>query len=362
VRDKERTLNAVIRAMLTLLVVIAAPAGCASSVEPPPALAASVGPASEPATAPTEVDAEEEPWSFAAYPGQLLRTPNYVIYTTINYENILRRLPLFMERALAQYRTALGDLPAPPEAMETYIFRDRRQWQAKTREMLPEHADSFNNLGRGGFSTHGVAVLYYIDWRGRFRDTFAIAAHEGWHQYTQRTFRQSLPVWLEEGVATYMEGYRYRAHDTVPIFEPHRNGERRRALREALRRDKLIPLDSLLSDPPQEFLEDSKDALLTYYAQVWALTHFLAEGADGGYRQALEEVLQDAASGALLNRLRNSPVVVARGGRRRVMGGRLGPWVVLAYFNRDLAAFEQEYLDYVRVLANGGANRSPRRR
>ena len=40
--------------------------------------------------------------------------------------------------------------------METYIFGDRRQWRAKTREMLPDHADAFNNLGRGGFSTHGV--------------------------------------------------------------------------------------------------------------------------------------------------------------------------------------------------------------
>ena len=52
----------------------------------------------------------------------------------------------------------------------------------KTREILPQQASSFRNLGRGGFTTRGIAVLFYIDyWRSReHHDTLAIAAHEGW--------------------------------------------------------------------------------------------------------------------------------------------------------------------------------------
>jgi hypothetical protein len=289
--------------------------------------------------------------------GWLITTPHYRIYTTVGSTNLLEDLPVFYERALENYMTALADLPQPQGRLETFLFQTRSQWQTKTAEMLPEQADSFSNLGRGGFTTRGTSVLYYIDRGGWSRDTFAIAAHEGWHQYTQQTFKHQLPVWLEEGVATYMEGYRYdRGRDVVPEFSPTSNGERRQTLRSAVRNNELIALDDLLTRTPQSFLSESKDALLIYYAQVWALTRFLAEGENGRYRDALSWVLLDAAEGRLVGRMASSDYLPRR--RGSAFGGRVGPAVVQEYFNSDLAAFESEYVAFIQhILQQAGDGR-----
>ncbi len=292
----------------------------------------------------SEVLTAVESWSFGPYPGKVLVTKNYRVHTTLERESSLARVPIFLETALTHYRTSLGPLPAPPRPMDTYLFQSRQQWEAQMRELLPNEAGAFHNLGRGGLTTQGRSILYYIDRRG-MSDTLAITAHEGWHQYTQTTFQQALPVWLEEGIATYMEGYITRS-DGAPAFRPWENRERYSALRDALRRDRLIPLTELISRKPQAFLETGRRSLLTYYAQVWALTHFLAVGENGKYREALEEVVADAARGALHRRLMNSTAITIRS-RRELNSDRIGPWVILEYFNRDLAEFEDEFNAFV---------------
>jgi hypothetical protein len=102
----------------------------------------------------------------------------------------------------------------------------------------------------------------------------------------------------------------------------------------------MIPLTELLRRSPQSFLADGKTRLLVYYAQVWALVHFLAEG------DALRRVLIDASQGKVAGRERSAD------------GRRLGPGVITAYFDPDLEAFEKRYLQFVhRIVRTGGRNR-----
>ncbi len=293
----------------------------------------------------TSVSATQRPWQFGGTAGTVITTPHYRVYTTLTRQSILDRLPLFLERALAHYTTALAPLPEPGARLDTYLFESRGQWEAKTRQMLPRQAPTFLTLGRGGFTTRGTSVLYYI---GR-KDTLSIAAHEGWHQFSQETFRSQLPMWMEEGIATYMEGY-ISHPDGLPKFRPWKNLERFHTLRDAVRAGRLISLDDLLSRTPQSFLKESKNELLIYYAQVWALTHFLAEGQRGRHRAALREVLVDAVRGRL--------AVNALGRRGGPGGVRLGSAVLTAYFDTDLERFEQAYLQFVRsVVRTGGRDR-----
>lgn len=289
-------------------------------------------------------------WGFHGHPGWLIATPNYRIHTTIEHERVLDRLPRFLEAALDRYVSALADLPRPSAPLDVFVFHDRRQWGVKTREMIPEQAGMLDRLGRGGFATRGVAILYYIDSGGRDRDTFAIAAHEGWHQYTQQVFRSSLPIWLEEGIATWMEGHQFRG-SAEPTFQPNINWERRYALRRGLRSNRLIPLSDLVRKPPQEFLQRSKEDLLLYYGQVWALTRFLVEHDEGRHRAALARLLTDAAAGRLEASLVRAPAVLAGGGRRDVVTGNAGWWVIPAYFTDDVADFERAYLAFAARIA-----------
>lgn len=295
-----------------------------------------------------------EPWTWNSTEGPIegaaLCSSHYRLFVTLRQGSLKTSLPSFMETALGHYTTALGSLPEPPRRLESFIFGRRDQWASYTKARLADDASTYLALGRGGYTLDGESVLYDL---GRW-DTLTLAAHEGWHQYSQATFRHQLPIWLEEGVATYMEGHRWARGDELPTFSPWRNFERFTELRQSALADELIPLDELIEGAPQRFLRrDGRSKLLTYYAQVWALTHFLAEGEDGRYRRALEEVLQDAAAGHLAGKIASSPHLPP--GRSRLMTSRSGRALILSYFNPDFAAFKKGYDEFVQTITQRGS-------
>lgn len=286
----------------------------------------------------------EEPWRFAGADGAIIRTAHYRIYTTASHA-LQDRAPAFLEYALAHYRSALGPLPLPAVRLDTYLLANRGQWAGLTRQLMGEQAETLLKIPRGGYAARGVGVFFDIG----LYDTLAIAAHEGWHQYTQRAFREPLPVWLEEGVAVYMEGHRWDG--PVPRFYPWANLQRFDQLRKAHRAGTLAPLSKLLEGKPQDFLGGEEELILNYYAQLWALTHFLAEGADGRYAEQVRTLLADAAAGRLSATVGRS----SGGGAARALASRVGPAVFLAYFNSDLETADREYASFLDRLVETGA-------
>ncbi len=298
-------------------------------------------------------DVQRTAWRFAGADGQIITTAHYQLYITLNDPQVIDGLLVFAEQGLTHYTSTLADLPMPTGRLETYLFQDRKQWEAKTRQLLSTQAPTFLNLGRGGFTTRGRSVLYYIDRHGRTTDTFAIVAHESWHQYAQSTLLHQLPIWLEEGIATYMEGYITEPDGRIK-FRPWANRERYRTLRHAVRADKLIGLDEVITRSPQSFLEVSKDRLLIYYAQVWALVHFLHEGRSGQYRAALTQLLADAAHGRDAPRSSNIRQS-AQGDQRHVpMRARMASILMRQYFSADLDTIQTQYTEFVRKLVDAG--------
>ena len=287
-----------------------------------------------------------EDWIFMGVPGEHTRTPHFEIYTTLGNERLQEYLPTFYETVLEEYMTRFGDLPPPPKRMDSYIFGDQRQWKNKTRMVLPEMSGSFEGLGRGGFSIDGMAVLYDIDKYKWDRDTLALAAHEGWHQYAQVTFEHQLPPWLDEGIATIFEGFRFRRGELY--FSPSLNRERRYRLREAIRTQKLIPLKELIDSDPHDALAEGKSKLLTYYAQAWALGRFLSEGEDGRYREALENVLLLNARGDLYRQLL---LQSKRDGRPVDPDHMAGQRLIETFFNENFDEFTESYDAWVQELA-----------
>ncbi|MCA9284251.1 MAG: hypothetical protein KDA22_03485 [Phycisphaerales bacterium] len=291
---------------------------------------------------------ERRPWRYGDAEGLEIVTPRFRFFTTVTDERMLRPLPILMEQAQVQYTSALGPLPAPPGRLETYLFNRRSEWAQHTKDLLGSDAGPYLSIGRGGYTTEAQSVLFNL---GR-EDTFTLAIHEGWHQYTQATFRESLPVWLEEGIACYMEGHRFRRSEEVPTFMPWRNLERFGELRSAVSGDRLIDLDRLLNGSPQSFLGEGRNPMLVYYAQVWALVMFLSEGEDGRYRDALHQVVLDAAEGRLRSRLAESNP--GSGGHRRGVGGVRSRDILRTYFNTDLSQLQEQYSRFVQEIAASG--------
>ncbi len=268
--------------------------------------------------------------------GLVYRTPSYIIHTTLPDTRLRALLPTFQELALEHYRTAIVGLPAPTGLMTSYVFGKRDEWVRHAEADLGEAAATFKRLGRGGYTRHGVSVLYDI---GYF-DTLTIAAHEGWHQYAQSTFGGTLPPWLDEGMATYCEGCVGIRGRGQPEFVPWRNLERFSALRDVVNSNAIRPLEAVIVGSPQGFLLEGRDALLDYYAQVWTLVHFLAEYDHGRFRPALQRMLLDAASGRL------RPAAGPHGLRRQFE----------EYFGTNPSQLDSAYRAFIGVITSPGAS------
>jgi hypothetical protein len=321
--------------------------GCAGSgdrgLEPTAGQGASPGVMAEP----VPVVLSSDPWSYQGRRGKLIRTENYRIFTTVQDSPLPAVMPGFFESALANYRRALGPLPAPGGTLDTFVMANRWQWARLTQQLMGDDAHVYLRIERGGYAAAGRAVLYNIG----VYDTLALAAHEGWHQYTQRTFAEPLPVWLEEGIATYMEGYRSDPGRVgVYTFLPWSNVERFDQLRAAAARGAggLVPLEQLLESAPRDLLVTGSDATLTYYAQVWALVHFLREGEDGRYADDLHRLLLDAVNGRISERLASA------GGD----GSAAGAAVFRVYFNEELEEASRQYERFIRRVVTMGARDS----
>ncbi len=310
--------------------------GPATPNQTPPASPA-VLPAESPSAPAVEI------WDFAGHPGKLIRTQSYRLFTTESDPVLVEQMPGFLEQALTHYTSAFGPLPKPRFKLDTFLMGDQEQWALLTKQLMGDQAATYLKIERGGFSSGGRAVLRGI---GR-RDTLAIAAHEGWHQYTQRTFGRPLPPWLEEGIAVYMEGF------VVDPVEPGRftftgwaNTERFDQLMSASARVGLAPLPALVYATPQELINTSTDATLTYYAQLWVLVHFLRDGEGGRYRKGLFTSLADAAA---------APTQLAEGEVSPQVQAKRAVKFFERYFGTSPAEMQRGYERYLDLLLTDAA-------
>lgn len=280
----------------------------------------------------------------------MFRTPSYRLFTTVADDSLRDRLPVFVEAAGLQYRTAIALLSPPSTALDTYVMSAHSQWQQVVTQLLGSRSDLIAGMSRGGFTLQGRSILYEIG----PRDTFVLLAHEGWHQFVQASFRESIPIWLDEGLATWFEGHRWNGE--VPLFTSRDNPDRQIALAKAVRANSLIPLDQLTNSTPQDWIARGGDWPLTYYAQVWALTRFLAE--DPIRHEALSNILTLASRGQLRSELSRRVGDRAAG---IAMSRRVGPAVLEAFVNRDPAALQRDYATFIESLALGDRDATPRR-
>ncbi len=292
--------------------------------------------------------AEREPWSFEGDSGWTYYTPSATIRTTLRDRAMLIRLPGFVELAQVHARNALAVLPEPDRPVETYVLGTRRGWESLTRRILKDRASTYLAIERGGYSAGSTGVFYDIG----PKDTFTIAAHEGWHQYAHSTLANPLPVWLDEGIACYVEGFRWNELDTdTPDFLPWANLERFDALRRASSAGTLMPLHTLVSTRPQDLMATDRgaDRVLTYYAQLWALVHFFRES---GYSTGLSRTLTLAHQGTLLDHMSD-------GDARQMRTRRTGPGVLdIIAPGVTLSELDDDYRAFInRIVSVGGRDR-----
>jgi hypothetical protein len=282
-----------------------------------------------------------EGWSFRGEPARRIKSPHYLIYTTIDDPEITALLPQVMEGALAQYRKVAPGTSHSNEPMECYVFERRKEWEAFTRANTGNDASIYLQIRRGGYAIRDRYVSYYI---GRY-PTASVAAHEGWHQYVSRHFIGRLPPFVEEGLACMFEGVAWRTNDTLPQWNLSINQVRVQALRRAVETNQLWPLEKVIAMHAGEVVEERGEKVDAFYAQAWCFARFLYESDNGRFRPNLQKWLAETANGTVYDPTKTH---VRSGGPWNRMGVK--PMLV-HYLNMDFGTIERMYQAYVRRVA-----------
>jgi tetratricopeptide (TPR) repeat protein len=207
--------------------------------------------------------AAEKPW-------REIRSPNFRVIT-----NGSERDARHVAREFEQMRAVFAaDLPGVRIDSPAPLLILAPEDEATTKKLVPEFWQ------HGGPKPGGI---YFHAWEKQYAlvrldaigsdqtnpDTFAVVYHEYVHSLLHLNFRW-LPTWLDEGLAEYY-GYTRFEKDHTYIGAPPRNGHWMNVLHR-----RSIPLAKFL-ERKKSFSRDEDDTHL-FYAQSWALTHFLILG------------------------------------------------------------------------------------
>lgn len=185
---------------------------------------------------------------------------------------VLRAIAVEIEQFRATLAAAIRDARQPP-AMPTvvYAFDDRGAMEP----FVPLYRGKPAALGGyclcGGTADANLIVANLAS----YAESSAIIFHEYAHLLI-RNAAHTIPVWLNEGLAEYYSTFRLtdggRRADIGRPIEHH----------VALLRGQMIPVPELLAVSESSALYNEGDRRSIFYAEAWALTHYLlTERPDG---------------------------------------------------------------------------------
>ena len=292
---------------------------------------------------PGDVQFTQDEWEFGGRRGARLTTDHFDIFTTDEDAELVAYLPRFLETTYLFYSSLL---PPPADAdlgdarMQTYLFGQRSEWGSFVKTRFPQRYPLYRQIPAGAFTEGTACVAYNI---GRAR-TWALLAHEGFHQYVNAHFGEVLPAWLNEGLAAYCESVEFRRDR--PHFAGQRNTFRLRHLRQAYASGAAMPLRRLLDEDAAHLVEEvGTPAASAYYAQAWALMAFLLHEGEGRFAAFLPAVAQDLNDNALRIRAQT-----ARAAAPNPAETSFGQAVFRVYVTEDIEVVQRDFEKYVHRL------------
>ena len=195
-------------------------------------------------------------------PWTLLRSEHL---TVIGQESpkTLQRIAVELERFRAVVGGLIQNAQRPlPLPTHVYVFDSRKQLQP----FQPVRGGRVASLA--GYFHHDTEVNAIALALENYDESAPVVFHEYTHLLVANAAR-SVPVWLNEGLAEYDSTYALeadgtRAHIGRPI-----------AHHVALLRERFIPLSQLIAVDTESVLYNEGERRSIFYAEAWALTHFL---------------------------------------------------------------------------------------
>jgi len=227
--------------------------------------------------------------------------------------NALRDVALELE----QFRAVIGRLssngqPAPTAPTMVYVFGSRKAFAP----FIPLHNGRPASLG--GYFQRNVDTNTIAFSTEGFADDAPLVFHEYTHLLVGTAVR-SVPVWLNEGLAEYFSTFRLTSGGKGASIGLAI------ARHVQLLRERFIPLAQLLAVDPRSEMYNEGERRSIFYAESWALTHYLMTELPSGQ--------------ALINQYAGA-----------IAGGAPPEQAFAATFGMAPAAFEPRLREYVRRM------------
>jgi len=244
-----------------------------------------------------------------------VRSPHFLLVGNAS-ESRIRRLASDLEQCRAAFAMLLPAAGRQSSVNTTVVvFKDDPSFMP----FKPLYKGKPGNVAgyfMGGTDQNFIALNGAID-------TPTVIYHEFVHSLAaQATSR--LPAWVNEGLAEFYSTFQSSSNGmTVDLGRPVLSHV------QLLQQRTLMPLSNLLAvsrDSP-DYNEESKQGM--FYAQSWALMHYLFVGKGGSRRPQLQEYLKLVAGGGSIDESFRSA------------------------FQTDYAGLERELFDYLRLFTMG---------
>ncbi len=209
-----------------------------------------------------------------------VRSPHFVVASNAG-EKEARRIADQFEQIRSLFHTAFGSLRVDP-AQPVVILAAKNENTMKM--LLPEDWEVKGHVHPAGLYQQGEDKHYVIL---QLDSAGANPFHSLYHEYTHALMHLNftgLPLWLDEGLAEFYGNSRLGEKESRigTIDETHLY---------ILQQNKLLPIETLLNVERSSPYYNEANQASVFYAESWALVHYLMTDPEALQRQLLKNFL-----------------------------------------------------------------------
>ncbi len=202
-----------------------------------------------------------------------VRSKNFFLVGDANEKDI-KKVATRLEQFREVFRQLFSKIKLEsPVQTNVVVFNNKKSYEP----FLPRQANGKADKWIAGYFQPGEDVNYItLSTEGESDETFRVIFHEYTHFILDTNYgRADVPPWFNEGLAEYYETFAIRDDRIVNLGAVHPEHL------QLLQQSKLIPFDQLFAVNYYSLHQNGHDTRNIFYAESWALIHYLLQGNKG---------------------------------------------------------------------------------
>jgi hypothetical protein len=215
-----------------------------------------------------------------------VRSPHFIVVSNAGEKQARQTAVRFEQIRMLFRQMILLDQGASSPTITIFAVRD----EGSLRELLPEYWAKGHGHVAGIFFDRFYQFYAAVQLDAPGDNPYATIYHEYYHSLTLPYF-PDLPLWLAEGLAEFFGNSQIEDKKADA-------GEPDPGLIQVLQQNRLIPLAVLFAVDHSSPYYNEQNKMSEFYAESWALVHYLMMGDNGSHRQLLATYLDALDHGA----------------------------------------------------------------